>query len=56
MLVASIVDRVLDKTATLAQAASVLWAHPQVRAELVDAAAPAPVTGDLQQDLIAAVA
>jgi superfamily II DNA or RNA helicase/HKD family nuclease len=36
MLVASVVDRVIDKRTTLAQASAVLWTHPQVRAECVD--------------------
>ena len=35
MLVASIADQVLDKDASLAEGAAVLWRHPQVRAELL---------------------
>jgi hypothetical protein len=36
MLVASVADRVLHKDATLSEACAILWAHPQVRAELLD--------------------
>jgi superfamily II DNA or RNA helicase/HKD family nuclease len=36
MLVASIADRVLDKSATLPAATALLWDHPQVRAELLE--------------------
>jgi superfamily II DNA or RNA helicase/HKD family nuclease len=36
MLVAAVADQVLDKTMTLEQACALLWAHPQVRAELVE--------------------
>ena len=35
MLVASVGDQALDKTATLTEGAALLWRHPQVRAELV---------------------
>jgi hypothetical protein len=35
MLVASMVDQVLDKSATLEDGLSVLWEHPQVRDELL---------------------
>jgi len=34
MLVASVADRALAKSQTLAEGAELLWAHPQVRAEL----------------------
>ncbi|MGK4005353.1 DUF3427 domain-containing protein [Sorangium sp. So ce1036] len=36
MLVATVADRALDKATTLAQAWALVWAHPQVRAELVE--------------------
>jgi superfamily II DNA or RNA helicase/HKD family nuclease len=36
MLVASVADRALDKATTLEQACAIVWAHPRVRAELVD--------------------
>jgi hypothetical protein len=36
MLLASVADRVLDKSTSLAEACAVIWAHPQVRAEIVD--------------------
>jgi hypothetical protein len=36
MLVASLTDRVIDKSTTLREALAILWAHPQVRAEIVD--------------------
>lgn len=36
MLVASVTDRALEKTTSLADGCALLWAHPQVRAELVD--------------------
>lgn len=36
MLVASITDRAIDKDTGLSDACALLWAHPQVRAELVD--------------------
>ena len=36
MLIASVADRAIDKSTTLAQACAVVWAHPQIRAELVD--------------------
>jgi hypothetical protein len=36
MLVASITDRAIGKTASLEEACELLWAHPQVRAELVE--------------------
>jgi hypothetical protein len=35
MLVASLTDRVLDKSATLSAATALLWDHPQIRAELL---------------------
>jgi superfamily II DNA or RNA helicase/HKD family nuclease len=35
MLVASVTDRAITKTSTLAQACTLLWDHPQVRAELL---------------------
>ncbi len=35
MLVASVTDRALEKTTNLAGACDLLWAHPQVRAELI---------------------
>jgi superfamily II DNA or RNA helicase/HKD family nuclease len=34
MLVAPVVDKALDKTTTFADGVALLWAHPQVRAEL----------------------
>ena len=36
MLVASVADRALETTTTLAAACELLWAHPQVRAEVID--------------------
>jgi len=36
MLVASAVDQVADATTSLAQGLAMLWAHPQVRAEIVE--------------------
>ncbi|WP_437872572.1 DUF3427 domain-containing protein [Sorangium sp. So ce363] len=36
MLVATVADRAIDKATTLAQACALVWAHPQVRAELVE--------------------
>ena len=36
MLVASVTDRALEKTTSLEQASALLWAHLQVRAELID--------------------
>lgn len=36
MLVASVTDRVIDKTTSLFDAAAMIWAHPQVRAELLE--------------------
>jgi superfamily II DNA or RNA helicase/HKD family nuclease len=36
MLVASVCDRVLTKSTTLAEGAALLWQHPQVRAELLE--------------------
>jgi len=36
MLAASIAERALDRTTTLEQACSLIWAHPQVRAELLE--------------------
>jgi len=36
MLVASGTDRVLERTTSLTEACTLLWQHPQVRAELVD--------------------
>jgi hypothetical protein len=36
MLVASVCDRVLTRSTTLAEGAELLWAHPQVRAELLE--------------------
>ncbi|WP_437785423.1 DUF3427 domain-containing protein [Sorangium sp. So ce1097] len=36
MLVATVADRAIGKTTTLAQACALVWAHPQVRAELVE--------------------
>jgi Domain of unknown function (DUF3427)/Helicase conserved C-terminal domain len=36
MLVASIAARAIDKTTSLTEACEMLWAHPQVRAELLD--------------------
>ena len=36
MLVASVTDRALEKTTSLEQASALLWAHPQVRAEVID--------------------
>ncbi len=36
MLVASLADKSITKATTLAEATSLLWSHPQVRAELVD--------------------
>ena len=36
MLVAPVADRALGKTTSLEEACALLWAHPQVRAELID--------------------
>ena len=36
MLVASVADRAIDKTTSLEDACEIVWAHPQVRAELLD--------------------
>lgn len=36
MLVASIADRAINKTTSLKDACDIVWAHPQVRAELLD--------------------
>jgi superfamily II DNA or RNA helicase/HKD family nuclease len=36
MLVASVADRAIDKTTSLKDACGIVWAHPQVRAELLD--------------------
>jgi Helicase conserved C-terminal domain len=36
MLAASVTDRALEKTTSLADGCALLWAHPQVRAELID--------------------
>jgi hypothetical protein len=36
MLVASVTDRALEKTTSLEEACALLWAHPQVRTELID--------------------
>jgi superfamily II DNA or RNA helicase/HKD family nuclease len=36
MLVASLADRVINKTTSLEDACDIVWAHPQVRAELLD--------------------
>jgi hypothetical protein len=36
MLVASVTDQALEKTTNLAEACALLWAHPQVRTELID--------------------
>lgn len=36
MLVASVADRALEKTTSLQDACTLLWQHPQVRAELVE--------------------
>ncbi|WP_437650357.1 DUF3427 domain-containing protein [Sorangium sp. So ce362] len=36
MLVASVADRAIGKATPLAQACALVWAHPQVRAELVE--------------------
>lgn len=36
MLVATVAERALDKATTLEQACALVWAHPQVRAELVE--------------------
>ena len=36
MLVASVADRAIDKTTSLKDACEIVWAHPQVRAELLD--------------------
>ncbi len=36
MLVASVADRALDKSVSLAAACELLWQHPQVRSELVE--------------------
>ncbi len=36
MLVATVAERALDKATTLEQASAIVWAHPQVRAELVE--------------------
>ena len=36
MLVASIAGRAIDKSASLDEASSLLWSHPQVRAELLE--------------------
>jgi superfamily II DNA or RNA helicase/HKD family nuclease len=36
MLVASVADRVINKTTSLKDACEIIWAHPQVRAELLD--------------------
>ena len=36
MLVASLADRAINKTTSLEDACGIVWAHPQVRAELMD--------------------
>ncbi|XYI02547.1 DUF3427 domain-containing protein [Sorangium sp. So ce1128] len=36
MLVATVADRAIEKANTLAEACALVWAHPQVRAELVE--------------------
>ncbi|APR75572.1 DNA/RNA helicase of DEAD/DEAH box family protein [Minicystis rosea] len=36
MLVATVTDRAISKSTTLLEACALLWAHPQVRAELLD--------------------
>jgi len=36
MLVASVADRAINKATTLKDACEIVWAHPQVRAELLD--------------------
>jgi superfamily II DNA or RNA helicase/HKD family nuclease len=36
MLVASVVDQAVDRTATLEESGALLWAHPQVRTELIE--------------------
>ena len=36
MLVASVADRAINKTTSLEDACEIVWAHPQVRAELLD--------------------
>jgi superfamily II DNA or RNA helicase/HKD family nuclease len=36
MLVASVADRAINKTTSLKDACEIVWAHPQVRAELLD--------------------
>lgn len=36
MLVATVAERAIDKATTLEQACALVWAHPQVRAELVE--------------------
>ncbi|KYF88723.1 helicase, partial [Sorangium cellulosum] len=36
MLVATVADRAIEKATTLAEACALVWAHPQVRAELVE--------------------
>lgn len=36
MLIASVVDRVADRNATLQEGCAILWAHPQIRAELLE--------------------
>ncbi|WP_437310913.1 DUF3427 domain-containing protein [Sorangium sp. So ce388] len=36
MLVATVADRAVEKANTLAEACALVWAHPQVRAELVE--------------------
>ena len=36
MLVASVADRAINKTTSLKDACDIVWAHPQVRAELLD--------------------
>ncbi|MEP7307784.1 MAG: DUF3427 domain-containing protein [Acidobacteriota bacterium] len=36
MLVASVADRVINRAMSLEEASAIVWAHPQVRAELLD--------------------
>jgi len=36
MLVASVTERAIEKTTRLERACALLWAHPQIRAELID--------------------
>lgn len=52
MLVASAVDQVADTTTSLAEGLAMLWAHPQVRAEIVELVdVLAPRIGHLQHSL-----